>query len=264
MTVTGLLRLRGEERPVSFAVSSNGPTITASLRVDQCDWGIKPYSALLGALRVDACVTVEVQGTAESLSPATANRVTTTAAERGREGMGQFAAAADTGQTKRALDLGDRMLEQGDIDGAQAAYERAEAEGSVHATLRLAALMEDLDGTEAAWRRADEAGSVDGAGNLGRLLKAKGDLRGAEAAFGRCVDRGGVRAAIDYAGLVSLRSDASPDEVAEAVAVLCPAIDGFVLGEDEMLVAGQFVLDGIEDRCDHAAIEAGLRLADAR
>jgi polyisoprenoid-binding protein YceI len=72
LTVKGLLGLRGEERPVSFAISSDGAMITGGLRIDQRDWGIKPFSALFGALRVDAYVTVEVQSTAALLSSAAA------------------------------------------------------------------------------------------------------------------------------------------------------------------------------------------------
>lgn len=175
--------------------------------------------------------------------------------------------AAPCGDEPATVADGDRLLGEGDVDGAQAAYERAEAGGEVRAALKLAALMEDhrkdVAAAEAAWRRADDAGDVNGAGNLGRLLKERGDVRGAEAAFRRCCERGSLRAAIDYAGLVSLRPDATHAEIADAVAALCPAIDGDLNG-DRMLMAASFVFEGIEERCDEAAIEAGLRIADER
>jgi tetratricopeptide (TPR) repeat protein len=90
------------------------------------------------------------------------------------------------------LSLGDQLREQGDLDGAEAAFERVEATGDVRGSLKLAILLElhreDREAAETAWRRADEAGDVDGSGNLGRVLRDKGDVRGAEAAFRRCID----------------------------------------------------------------------------
>lgn len=78
---------------------------------------------------------------------------------------------------------------------------------------------EDLSAAEAAWRRADEAGDLNGSGNLGRLLRDRGDTRGAEAAFRRCVDRGSVRAIGDWAGLLYQREDVTPAEIADATAL---------------------------------------------
>lgn len=162
---------------------------------------------------------------------------------------------------------GDRFLKDGDVDAAQAAYERAEAGGDVAATLKLAALMEDYrkdtTAAEAAWRRADEAGDLNGSGNLGRVLKERGDLRGAEAAFRRCAEAGSLRATIDAVGLMSLRTDVTAAEVTEGVVALCPVIDADLRGE-RMLGGAEFVLDGVLYRCDVAAVEAGLRIADER
>lgn len=62
------------------------------------------------------------------------------------------------GQTvDAALRLGDQLLEQGDIDRAQAAFEQVEAAGDVRGSLKLAILMErhreNREAAEAAWRR---------------------------------------------------------------------------------------------------------------
>ena len=48
----------------------------------------------------------------------------------------------------------------------------------------------DLDGAEAAYRRADARGDATGAFNLGGLLAERGDLAGAEAAYRRADERG--------------------------------------------------------------------------
>lgn len=174
--------------------------------------------------------------------------------------------AAEQGDMDAALNLGNLLLLRSDIDGAQRAYEQVEAASDVRGTLKLAALMEDhredREAAEAAWRRADEAGQVNGAGNLGRLLREKGDVRGAEAAFRRCVDRGSERAIADWAGLLIQRDDATPEEVAEAIALLCGAHDKFIWHKDTGVMAHVFVLDEMEERCDPAAIEAGTRRAD--
>lgn len=175
--------------------------------------------------------------------------------------------AAPTADAEAEIARGDELLKERDIDGAQAAFERAEALGDVRGSLRLAALFEDHRrdpaAAEAAWRRADGAGHVNGAGNLGRVLKERGDMRGAEAAFRRAADRGSHRAGIEYAGMVSLRPDATPAEVADATLVLCRADDFYLRHDDGMLMGASFVFSGLEDRCDPAAIEAGLRRADA-
>ncbi len=174
--------------------------------------------------------------------------------------------AAETGDLDALLDLGDQLLQQGDIDGAQGAYARVEDAGDVRGSLKLAALFEDHredhEAAEAAWRRADEAGHVNGAGNLGRLLREKGDARGAEAAFRRCLDRGSERAIADWAGLLMQRDDATPEEVTEAIGLLCGAHDKFIWHEDTSVIAHVFLLDEMEQRWDQAAIETGTRRAD--
>jgi tetratricopeptide (TPR) repeat protein len=171
------------------------------------------------------------------------------------------------GQTvEAALRLGDQLLEQGDIDGAQAAFEQVEAAGDVRGSLKLAILMErhreNREAAEAAWRRADEAGDVDGSGNLGRLLRDQGDVHDAEAAFRRCVDRGSRRAIADWAALLIRREGATVEEVAEAIDLLCREQDRFIMNKDTSVISHTFELDEMEERCAPAAIEAGTRRAD--
>lgn len=63
LKVSGELEMAGKSKPVSFELSESGGTITGSATLDQTDWGIKPYSALFGALKVNDEVKVVFQGT---------------------------------------------------------------------------------------------------------------------------------------------------------------------------------------------------------
>ena len=56
--VDGTLELHGRSRPVRAAIRRSGDRDVAELTVQQPDFGIKPYSAMLGALRVRADVLV--------------------------------------------------------------------------------------------------------------------------------------------------------------------------------------------------------------
>ncbi|MCA9710844.1 MAG: YceI family protein, partial [Myxococcales bacterium] len=58
--VSGLLSLNGAARPVRLPFSVRDGVATAELRVDQRDWGIKPFRALMGALKVQPVVRIEV------------------------------------------------------------------------------------------------------------------------------------------------------------------------------------------------------------
>ena len=62
LAVAGELTMGGKSKPVEFVVSESGGTVTGSAKVNQSDWGIKPYSALFGALKVNDEVEVEVEG----------------------------------------------------------------------------------------------------------------------------------------------------------------------------------------------------------
>jgi polyisoprenoid-binding protein YceI len=59
--VTGELELAGRREPISFelAVGDDG-TLSGSAIVQQTRWGIKPYTALFGTLKVIDEVTVEI------------------------------------------------------------------------------------------------------------------------------------------------------------------------------------------------------------
>jgi polyisoprenoid-binding protein YceI len=60
--VQGDLTLVGTTRPIAFdlAVADNG-ALTASVVVDQTQWGIKPYSTLFGALKVADRVEIRLE-----------------------------------------------------------------------------------------------------------------------------------------------------------------------------------------------------------
>jgi len=62
LTVQGELDLRGTARPISFdlAVGDRG-RLSGSAVVKQTDWGMKPYSALFGALKVSDEVEVVIE-----------------------------------------------------------------------------------------------------------------------------------------------------------------------------------------------------------
>ena len=63
LAVSGDLELGGNTKPVEFVVNGDDGAITGSASFKQSDWGIKPYSALFGALKVNDDVTVVVKGT---------------------------------------------------------------------------------------------------------------------------------------------------------------------------------------------------------
>jgi polyisoprenoid-binding protein YceI len=67
LSVTGELTIAGSSREVQFPLtveSQNGDvSLNAKLSVDQTEFGIKPYSALMGALKVAPTVEITAQGT---------------------------------------------------------------------------------------------------------------------------------------------------------------------------------------------------------
>jgi polyisoprenoid-binding protein YceI len=62
LAVSGELDIGGTSKLVDFVVDGDGGKVTGSATISQSDWGIKPYSALFGALKVNDEVTVEVEG----------------------------------------------------------------------------------------------------------------------------------------------------------------------------------------------------------
>jgi polyisoprenoid-binding protein YceI len=63
IAVGGELELLGRSAPLSFELRTDGDHIGATATVKQTDWGIKPYSALFGTLKVLDEVVIEVDGT---------------------------------------------------------------------------------------------------------------------------------------------------------------------------------------------------------
>jgi polyisoprenoid-binding protein YceI len=62
-TVEGDLALAGATRPVAFELTAGDDRrLLGSARIKQTDWGIKPYSALFGTLKVVDEVDVEIDG----------------------------------------------------------------------------------------------------------------------------------------------------------------------------------------------------------
>ena len=60
--VEGELELRGERRPIAFELTPAGDgRLTGSVVVRQSEWGMKPYSALFGTLKVADEVEVSVE-----------------------------------------------------------------------------------------------------------------------------------------------------------------------------------------------------------
>jgi len=63
LNIQGDLSLNGKTSPVGFTlIADDGGKLSASAVVKQTNWGMKPYSALFGALKVVDEVTVEIDG----------------------------------------------------------------------------------------------------------------------------------------------------------------------------------------------------------
>jgi polyisoprenoid-binding protein YceI len=60
LAVAGDLTLAGVTRPISFDLALAGGRVTGAAVVRQTDWGMKPYTALFGALKVADEVRVEI------------------------------------------------------------------------------------------------------------------------------------------------------------------------------------------------------------
>jgi len=62
-TVTGELTLGGNAQPVALELTQEGNRVRGTLTVVQTQWGIKPHTAFLGALKVRDAVDIEVEAT---------------------------------------------------------------------------------------------------------------------------------------------------------------------------------------------------------
>ena|SRR5690349_25038071 len=58
--VAGDLTLSGQTHPIAFDLQTTGGRLTGSAVVKQTDWGMKPYTALFGALKVLDEVKIEI------------------------------------------------------------------------------------------------------------------------------------------------------------------------------------------------------------
>ncbi len=67
--VTGDLTLHGKARPLTFLARPEGSRMVAAVRLHQPDFGIKPYSAMLGALKIKPDVTVRCSLPRAALPP---------------------------------------------------------------------------------------------------------------------------------------------------------------------------------------------------
>ena len=65
MRVSGELELAGRRAPVTFELSLNGARLSGSATVRQTAFGMKPYSALFGTLKVLDEVQVAVDANLE-------------------------------------------------------------------------------------------------------------------------------------------------------------------------------------------------------
>lgn len=61
LSVSGELTIAGATRPVHWELDRPSPDrIQATLPLRQCNWGIKPYSAMLGALKVADTIEIAI------------------------------------------------------------------------------------------------------------------------------------------------------------------------------------------------------------
>jgi polyisoprenoid-binding protein YceI len=67
--VSGDLTLHGHTRPVTFVARPEGDRLVAEVRIHQPDFGIKPYQAMLGALKVKPDVTVHASVPRQAIAP---------------------------------------------------------------------------------------------------------------------------------------------------------------------------------------------------
>lgn len=62
-TVTGELTIGGTTQPVDLQLSQEGSRVKGTMTVQQTKWGIKPFSAMMGALKVRDTVEIEIEAT---------------------------------------------------------------------------------------------------------------------------------------------------------------------------------------------------------
>ena len=158
-----------------------------------------------------------VDGATATTSPVGAAAVEVEGARDPEAGSGEPAGAGSHAGTGRAVELAFRLLEQGDVAGAERVYRSADALGDAAAASNLGVLLEhrgDLAAAEAAYRRADARGSADGAFNLAALLVDRDEIEEATGALRRADERGDPAAAANLGVLLEHRGDVAGAEAA--------------------------------------------------
>jgi hypothetical protein len=61
-TVSGEMSIMGRSQPIDIKLTESGGQVKATMTVVQSKWGIKPFQAMMGALKVRDAVEVEVTG----------------------------------------------------------------------------------------------------------------------------------------------------------------------------------------------------------
>jgi tetratricopeptide (TPR) repeat protein/energy-coupling factor transporter ATP-binding protein EcfA2 len=108
--------------------------------------------------------------------------------------------ADELGDAEAALELGEALLQKGDVVAARGAYERAEARGHRDAGLclgNLSILSGDRAGAKTAWLRSIERGSVVASLNMGVMLVEDGEIEEALVHLQRAADGGFPRAFLE-------------------------------------------------------------------
>jgi len=59
-TAAGNMTIKGTTRPVNVALNVNGTTVTGKTSISQKDFGIKPFSAMMGAIKLRDDVELEL------------------------------------------------------------------------------------------------------------------------------------------------------------------------------------------------------------
>lgn len=62
-TLQGNMTIMGKSQPVDIKLTESGGKVNANLTVVQSKWGIKPFQAMMGALKVRDAVDVEIEAT---------------------------------------------------------------------------------------------------------------------------------------------------------------------------------------------------------
>ena len=65
LDIAGELELAGRRRPLTFTLTERDGGVAGSARIKQTDWGMKPYSALFGTLKVADEVEVAIETRSE-------------------------------------------------------------------------------------------------------------------------------------------------------------------------------------------------------